>query len=51
MISAAQFSSKMLKDLKEQCFCRKALLAQRQLPVKFFFWKEKLCSFYELPAW
>ena len=29
MMSAAQFSSKMLKDLKEQRFCRKVWLTQR----------------------
>ena len=50
MMSAAQFSSKMLKDLKEQRFCRKVWLTQRQLSEDFS-WKDKLCSFCELPAW
>ena len=49
-MSAAQFSSKMLKDLKEQRFCRKVWLTQRQLSEDFS-WKDKLCSFCELPAW
>ena len=31
MMSAEQFSSKMLKDLKEQRFCRKVWLTQRLL--------------------
>ena len=35
-LSAAQFSSKMLKNLKEQGFCTKVLLAQRQLSEVFF---------------
>ena len=50
MMSAAQFSSKMLKDLKEQRFCRKVWLTQRQLSEDFSC-KDKLCSFCELPAW
>ena len=50
MMSAAQFSSKMLKDLKEQRFCRKVWLTQKQLS-KDFSCKDKLCSFCELPAW
>ena len=51
MMSAAQFSSKlMLKDLKEQRFCRKVWLTQRQLSEDFS-WKDQLCSFCELPAW
>ena len=50
LMSAAQFSSKMLKNLKEQGFCTKVLLAQRQLS-EVFSCKEKLCSFCELPAW
>ena len=49
-MSAAQFSSKMLKNLKEQGFCTKVLLAQRQLS-EVFSCKDKLCSFCELPAW
>ena len=50
MMSAAQFSSKMLKNWKEQGFCTKVLLAQRQLS-EVFSCKDKLCSFCELPAW
>ena len=49
-MSAAQFSSKMLKNLKEQGFCTKVLLAPRQLS-EVFSCKDKLCSFCELPAW
>ena len=38
MMSAAQFSSKMLKDLKEQRFCRKVWRTQRlRSPPKFSF--------------
>ena len=48
--SAPQFSSKMLTNLKEQSFCTKILLAQRQLS-EVFSYKDKLCSFCELPAW
>ena len=50
MMSAPQFSSKMLKNLKEQGFCTKVLLAQRQLS-EVFSCKNKLWSFCELPAW
>ena len=35
MMSAPQFSSKMLKNLKEQGFCTKVLLVQRQLSKVF----------------
>ena len=49
-MSAPQFSSGMLKNFKELAFCRKVLLAQRQVSENFS-WKDKLCSFYELPAW
>ena len=35
MMSAEQFSSKMLKDLKEQRFCRKVWLTQRPLFTAF----------------
>ena len=49
-MSAPQFSSKMLKNLKEQGFCTKVSLAQRQLS-EVFSCKDKLCSFCELPAW
>jgi hypothetical protein len=48
MMSAAQFSSKMLKDLKEQRFCRKVLLAQRQLS-DFFFAKTNFAHFVSFP--
>ena len=44
------FSSKMLKNLKEQGFCTKVLLAQRQFS-EVFSCKDKLCSFCELLAW
>ena len=50
MMSAPQFSSKMLKNLKEQGFCSKVLLARRHLS-EVFSCKDKLCSFCELPAW
>ena len=50
VMQAAQFSSKMLKDLKEQRFCRKVWLTQKQLSEDFSC-KDKLCSFCELPAW
>jgi len=49
-MSAEQFSSKMLKNLKEQGFCTKVLLTQRQVS-EVFSCKDKLCSFCELPAW
>ena len=35
MMSAPQFSSKMLKNFKEPAFCRKVLIAQRQLYEDF----------------
>ena len=50
MMSVPQFSSKMLKNLKEQGFCRKVWLTQKQLSEDFSC-KDKLCSFCELPAW
>ena len=50
MMLALQFSSKMLKNLKERAFCREVLLAKRQLFEKIS-WKDKLCLFCELPAW
>ena len=50
MMSVPQFSSKMLKNFKEPAFCRKVLIAQKQL-YEDFSWKNKLCSFCELPAW
>ena len=39
----------MLKDLKEQRFCRKVWLTQRQLSEDFSC-EDKLCSFCELPT-
>ena len=47
-MSAAQFSSKMLKNLKEQGFCTKVLLAQRQFP-EVFSCKDKLAHFVSFP--
>ena len=49
-MSALQFSSKMLQDFKELDFWRKVLLAQRHL-FEYFSWKDKLCSFCDLPTW
>jgi len=50
LMLAPQFSPKMLKDLKGLCFCRKVLVAQRQLSESVS-WKGKLCSICERSAW
>ena len=48
MMSAAQFSSKMLKDLKEQRFCRKVWLT-KDSSLKIFLGKTNCAHFVSFP--